>query len=574
MREKSYLLYVTLLSLVVSSVIYALSLFSGTEYFLRDTFTTPRPFSSDIVILSIDDSSIKELGQWPWPRATFAKLFLKLETVRPKVVGFDVMLSEDSRLGGNDDAALTQAISRLTYPLVMPVEAQSVESERGVFSSSLPLTKTKEEFASAKNVQLGHVNLILDRDGVVRRYPTSFRAEGANISSFSILVAAKAGASLPDNGEIIYSAYPGSIRTISVSRFLNEGANLKDKIVLIGATSPDLHDEKPTPLSRGTQMAGVEIQANIVNQILKGYRAEELPVRYAFLLLFVLSFIPFLFFAFSKRILVPVIGSAVLLVLLCLIILFGEELGFHFPIVAGLVSLILSSLGLLVLRYFLGDREKRTLTRVFSKYVSPEVLNQIIANPELVVLGGEEKEITVLFSDIRGFTSLSEKLSPTELVGVLNRYFTKMTAEVLKHGGVLDKYIGDAVMAFWGAPLPDSEQANHAYLAAEGMITALREFNEELVKESGLTIDIGIGLYTGKAVVGNVGSEQRFDYTAMGDTVNVASRLEGLNKEHKTHLIIGETTREKITLPAQFISLGSAKVKGREQELKIFTIEK
>jgi adenylate cyclase len=197
-----------------------------------------------------------------------------------------------------------------------------------------------------------------------------------------------------------------------------------------------------------------------------------------------------------------------------------------------------------------------------------------------VSLGGEEKEITVFFSDIRGFTTLSEKTTPKELVRILNRYFTAMSEEILKNAGVLDKYIGDAIMAFWGAPVDDPGQADNALKAALGMLAKLKELNEELRASGDPEINIGIGIYTGPAVVGNMGSEQRFDYTVMGDTVNVASRLEGLNKEYQTRLIIGESTKNKITLRLaqgekdyKFRFLGSVAVKGRKEPLNIYTLE-
>ena len=189
-----------------------------------------------------------------------------------------------------------------------------------------------------------------------------------------------------------------------------------------------------------------------------------------------------------------------------------------------------------------------------------------------MALGGEEKEITLLFSDIRGFTTLSEKMAPCDLIKVLNRYFSAMTEEILAQGGVLDKYIGDAIMAFWGAPIADPDQADHALAAALGMIGRLKKLNEELRAAGEPEINIGIGLYTGPAVVGNVGSEQRLSYTAIGDTVNVASRLEGLTKDYKVQLILGAPTKDRIKNRVAFKHLGEATVKGRKEPIGIYTI--
>lgn len=204
--------------------------------------------------------------------------------------------------------------------------------------------------------------------------------------------------------------------------------------------------------------------------------------------------------------------------------------------------------------------------------MSPRVLEEILVDPAKVALGGEEREVTVLFSDIRGFTTLSEKTSPQELVRILNKYFSRMSAEIVNREAVLDKYIGDAIMAFWGAPLEDTMQADHALAAGQGMIIALHKLNEELRAAGDPEIAIGIGIHTGPAVVGNIGSEFRFDYTLIGDTVNVASRLEGLNKEHKTTLILSESTKSKLHSDHAFRSLGEVSVKGRKEPLHVFTL--
>ena len=201
-----------------------------------------------------------------------------------------------------------------------------------------------------------------------------------------------------------------------------------------------------------------------------------------------------------------------------------------------------------------------------------ESLKKLLAFKALVIRGGVEKEITVLFSDIRGFTSLSEATKPAELVGLLNEYFTAMADEIMRHQGVVDKYIGDAVMAFWGAPLTDTEQADHAVSAAQGMMEKLKEFNARLVANGKQSIDIGIGIYTGPAIAGNIGSRERFNYTIIGDTVNIASRLEGLNKEYKTHIIIGEATKEKLIGKIPVQPLGSTHVKGRAKTLNIYEV--
>ena len=424
----------------------------------------------------------------------------------------------------------------------------------------------------------GHVNLIVDQDGVVRNIPGFIKIDEETLSAFSYRIAQEAGVEKAPEGvtRIVYSQPAGNIKRIPFHRLLEEkevSDSLKDKLVLIGVTSPDLHDEKLTPFSRGTLMPGVEIQANILNMFILDYKVLPLGMTPSMFLIFLTALIPAILFSAIKSPWRPLMISIGLGILYNIAIIIWYERGVAVNLIHINLSWILSTLSVFSYRYLVGEREKRQLKSVFSKYVSGAVLEKILADPKGVKLGGEEKIITVLFSDIRGFTTLSEKVSAQELVRILNKYFTLMTGEVLKHGGVLDKYIGDAVMAFWGAPLDDSNQADNAFKASLGMLERLKEFNKELEKEEGVTIDIGIGLYTGPAVVGNIGSTQRFDYTAMGDTVNVSSRLEGLNKEYKTHLIIGETTRKEITLENKFIPLGLVSVKGRAKQIPIYTIE-
>ncbi|MEK7110302.1 MAG: adenylate/guanylate cyclase domain-containing protein, partial [Patescibacteria group bacterium] len=232
----------------------------------------------------------------------------------------------------------------------------------------------------------------------------------------------------------------------------------------------------------------------------------------------------------------------------------------------------------LALRHFVTEREKRELRHVFSKYVSRDVMNEILRDATKVRLGGEEAEATVFFSDVRDFTTLSERLTPTELTHFLNRYFTVMTNITLDRRGVVDKYIGDALMAFWGAPLKNPGHATDAVLAALDMIDALAKFNAENAASGGLAIDIGIGLSSGSVVAGNMGSDQRLDYTVMGDTVNLASRLEGQTKTYGVHIVTSEFTVAK--LPEEFLrannivvrEIDRVRVKGKNLPVTIFEV--
>ncbi|MEI6843081.1 MAG: adenylate/guanylate cyclase domain-containing protein [bacterium] len=572
---------------IVVSISFSVGLFRGLENFFEDILFSPKKVSPEIVIVAIDSESIAKIGQWPWQRSVFAEAISNLEKSKPKVLGVDVVFSDPSRYGTADDQKFSNALQNATYPIVLSAEASPLIINKKTVEAGnwiLPL----QIFTDYKNVSVGHVNLVLDADGVSRSLPLFIPSKGSSVGDTMPALAYEifniSGASALQNKidvsesitRIFYSVPTGYIHRIPFYRVLDGSAVnlLKNKIVLLGATSPDLHDEQLTPLSRGTKMTGIEIQANILNMFLENYRLAPISTFLQILWILLSALIPALIFLIlsSRRVIQPIVVNIVvgMLYVVAVIILFDNG------VVVNLLHItfgwVLSTGSIFSYRYFATERDRVNLKNIFSKYVSKDVMNEILKDPTKVKLGGEEKEVTVFFSDIRGFTNLSEGMAPAKLIMILNRYFTAMTNQVLVQGGVVDKYIGDAIMAFWGAPIDDPEQAEHALNASLAMLIELKKLNEELVASGESAINIGIGLYTGPAVVGNVGSDTRFDYTVIGDTVNVASRLEGLNKEYKTNIIVGETTKNKLGDTYPLTYLGSVAVKGRKEPLNIYTI--
>lgn len=569
--------------IVVASFSYGL--FSGIEFFLEDLLFSAKPIDSEIVIVAIDEESLARVGQWPWPRQVFAQFLERISDVGPKVVGIDVMFAEPSRVGKEDDEQLTHRLKSAPYPVILPVEAGSLELGLRKRYEAPTFLRPLDGFAGAVgNERLGHVNIILDQDGIARSVPLSISVVGdpthTETSAFGYEVARASRRQITVRGasgegvRIVYAAPPGSVRRIPFWRVLDEdGASLlKEKIVLVGVTAADLHDEQLTPFSRGNAMPGVEIQAQIVNMVLSGERLIPLARLWMAALLLMAALSSGLFFVFLGRPSKALMGVCGMGILITVAVIIFFERGVVLNLVHLHMSWVMSSAAIVGYQYVSIEREKRMLRNLFSRYVSRDVMEEIMRDPSKVVLGGEEREVTVFFSDIRGFTSISEVTSPTKLVQILNLYFSTMSEEVLRHGGVLDKYIGDAIMAFWGAPVEDSHHADKALETALGMIGKLKDLNQELKRVGGPAINIGIGLYTGTAVVGNIGSLERFDYTVIGDTVNVASRLEGLTKEFKTRLVVGETTKRKITRDVEFKHLGSVNVKGRSEPLHVYTV--
>ena len=574
-----YFCIAAVLALLLGISFYAQA-FVGFESFFEDLLVSGKAVNPNIVIVAIDNESLAKIGQWPWPREVFGRAFEALNNHLPQAVALDVIFADASRLGSKDDAALKNSLAKLRYPMVFPVEADGLTLNGSNPPIANNLVLPQNFFLSSPQISLGHVNLVLDADGMARRFPPLITYGEKSFKGLSYEILKRSGADIPSESDlygperIVYSGPPGNIRRIPFYRFLEPNPpDLSGKLVFIGATAPDLHDEKPTPFVRGTEMPGIEIQANIANMLLSGFSLNPLGTFPSLVWILIAALLPALFFALSRKPWLPLALS----IFVGLVVFAAEIYFFGNGLVINLLhtnaAWILSAGSLVSYRYFREEKEKRELQGAFSKYVSGDVLKEILKNPTAITLGGEEREITVLFSDIRGFTTLSEKTTPKELVRILNKYFTAMTNEILKNHGVLDKYIGDAIMAFWGAPLSDENQADNALLAAKGMVRKLEEVNKELQAAGDPNIAVGIGIYTGPAVVGNMGSEERFDYTAMGDTVNVASRLEGLNKEHGTTLIIGESTKEKLKQNYNTESLGAVAVKGRKEPVKVYAVK-
>lgn len=546
---------VTFLSVLSMQV----GLFKGFEYFIEDILLTTTGILPDIVIVSIDNESISKIGQWPWPREEYAKLLVALEKYPPKVVGIDVLFSEPSRIGGEDDEVFARALRNVKFPVVLATEAGEV-------------TPLAQFLDNSKRVVVGDVHLSVDPDGVVRR---------ANLENSFASRLASSLQPPASSVRIAYGGKPGSVRRVSFSSVLNKEElrqSLEGKIVLIGATATNLHDEQLTPVSRGIAMPGVEIQANIVNMLLSGNSLHELPRAISIVLIFIMALLPCLLFRLFHHFVTPILTSLFvdLVALVIIVITFdnGYVVNVFYPFIASVLALVLT----VVYRYLSGERSHREMRNLFGKYVSKEVLEEILRNPKEVKLGGEEREVTILFSDIRGFTTISESLSPSDLILLLNRYLTAMTDVVLKNKGVVDKYIGDAIMAYWGAPLPSQSHALDSVVTATNMIEALELVNEESAKLSMPSINIGIGLNSGKVVVGNMGSTQRFDYTVMGDSVNLASRLESLTKYYGVTIIVSEAVLAHcpaVQLQERGINvreIDKVKVKGKKQGVRIFEI--
>lgn len=373
---------------------------------------------------------------------------------------------------------------------------------------------------------------------------------------------------LGNSESIRYISYYKALREIAPSEFF------ENKYVFIGTSASGLEDLKTVP-SRKTKMPGVEVHAIAFLNMINGAYITEISHLEAVPYFFLVSVVLVAIFLLLK----PLIGF-ILAVLLIATEMFGfilwllPEKSIFIPIVTLMLITFFSYLFASLYTYLIKEKKNRRLKYAFGSYVSPVVVEEIMKEASMLKLGGQKKMLTVLFSDIRGFTSYSENLDPEEIVAMLNKYLSRMSDVIFEQKGTIDKFIGDAIMAIFGAPIPAKDHADSACRTALRMISALEEFNTERLAEGKQPISIGIGLNTGEMTVGNIGSEKRFDYTVIGDAVNLGSRLEGLTKYFQTTIIVSEMTRDACVNPGDFLfrELAQVKVKGKINAVAIYEL--
>jgi len=445
----------------------------------------------------------------------------------------------------------------------------------------------------------GYFNMMSDEDGVIRWIPGIYKFRENLYAHMSIKAIAAytesplnvfvgeygvEGIQIGDRvvptdevGRIMVN-YRGTSKTfphLSVTDILSgrvPAKQIKDKLVLVGVTAIGVYDLRVTPFD--TDFPGVEINANLMDSILaQDFLYQPALVKvYDILAILILGTLLGLTLPRVNVIpgLIAALGLLAGYILFCLYLFAGQ--GVVINTVYPILTILMIYITITAYRYFGEERQKRFIKGAFSTYLAPAVVNQLIASPEKLVLGGEERQITAFFSDIAGFTTISEKLSPHALVELLNEFLTEMSDIILKHNGMVDKYEGDAIIAMFGAPNALPNHAEAACLASIDMQNRLGELREKWQQEKALTIRMRIGLYSGPAVVGNMGSKNRMDYTMMGDTVNTAARLEGVNKVYGTYSMIGETTYHDVKNSVVARELDAINVVGKKIPVKIYEL--
>lgn len=526
---------------------------------LSDAVMGGRQPLKNIAIVAVDDRSLQEVGRWPWSRQQYVALLQKLNG--SKLVGFDIAFFEPST--AIEDEALGRAM-RAAGNVVIPLEVTKFTQQNG----ELVAQEWLSPVSALENVTTGVVNVFTDADGVSRSIPVEVSGE----RSLAFVLAERFIGSRPGFAEprmlVNFAGRPFSFATYSFTDVINGKLpedEFQDKIILIGATAPDLHDDYIVPTSWGQRMPGVEIHAHALQTILtRAYVHEQSFASVLFAMLVLAAVTAFLFWNYNE-LLAIILGSVLFLGV------FGVAFGFYYRgVLVNLVYLPLTVVlaGALCIIHIARSEasHKKQILSIFGRYVSKDVVTHLLKGGQSLELGGVERELTALFVDIRGFTAISEKLKPQGVIAFLNHYFGEMTDIVFRNNGTLDKFIGDSIMALFNSPQDEPE---HAFKAVKTAV----EMQEACVKlqKAGLPkIQIGIGVFTGKAVVGNMGSKQRQEFTALGDTVNTASRLCGVAEGGQ--VIIGESTYEQCKDRIIAKKLPPVHVKGKEKALIVYDV--
>ena len=567
---------------------------------VTDTFVrwhaASRKADQDIVIVTVDENSLAKMiehaGRWPWPRSVHGEIVAGIEKQKPLAIVFDIMFAEPDYFNPDYDRAFNDVVRPLSnvYFPTAHNDAQGddygtpiAELERALGAVRGPQSRRDARIdilrpmaLAPENWRLGLINFLQDADGIGRRYGLYLPAAGWRIPSLPVRVAVDFGWPVPDGKDMLIGwrgnadahtriSYVDLFEDFNKEKRTRPADEFRDKIVIIGATATGLHDIRVTPIDN--RHSGVEILASAIDTLKNRTWLRPAPAWTPIGL--TVALLALLSLASLRKWNAVVTGTGLVLVTAGLLTAsyIAVTLRVWLSVLAPVLFSWVFFLGVSI-RDILDERRTReTALREFSRFVNPHVVQELMAKGGLS-RQGESREVTLLFSDIRGFTTLSESRPPQEVVDLLNRYFTKQVAVVFRHGGTLDKFIGDCIMAVWGAPIDDADHARHAVDAALEMADTLLAFRKEL-GDFGGEFDVGIGIHSGPAVVGLIGSDARREYTAIGDTVNLASRIEGLTKG-VARILVSEETRKRCGDAFEFVDRGAFKVKGRAQDVRLY----
>ncbi len=579
------------LTALLAGLITVLSPFLKMQYWFADSmFIRNQPVDNRIKIIGIDEASLQEMGPFAdWSRQQAADLLQFFDPeYAPAVVAFDINYFGEREPSG--DQALVEQAAQLDHVvmasyLVYDKRLEQTDSE-GLQMNTLYIREIERPFPALQEVsRQGFTNVIQDQDNYVRRSLLTGSSEGETEYNFAYEIyrcymesqgLEPVEPQLSTNGSygFDYTAEPGMYEIYSYADLVAGRCDpkvFKGSIVLVGAYSAAMMDQYMVPAARSTVMNGVEVQANHVNALLDGRTFTEISMVYSVLINVLATTICMLFLLYGK------FGTGVAA---CVTVIISAPVISRIMYQQGtywrcflLLVMTAALLALKILTGYASERiRKHQILSVFRTYMAPQVVDELSRqNNYRIELGGRSRDIAVLFVDIRGFTSLSEGMTAEEVVDILNRYLGKVTNAIFKNGGTLDKFIGDAVMAIYNAPLDVEDYCDKAVQTAFDIIESMESVNRELREVYGREIACGVGVHCGKAVVGNIGCEYRMDYTAIGDTVNIAERLESIAKGGEI-LISGEVY-DKVNHRFQAEPIGEQSLKGRQDKVAVYRMK-
>jgi len=567
-----------------------------------DTLITSKQqtISKQVHVVNIDDKSIERLGQFPFPRTQYANIIEDLYARGAGLVVFNLFMPDNDRFG--KDSGLADTLTR--HPVVLPQVATSDKQKPGAFRPGVseiggkasdfavnyPGIQANIESFNSRGAGIGVVNVLPEIDGVVRRIPMVVASQGQLYPSISLETMRVAvgdpsfqvksnqlgieAVRIPSFAKVVtdpmgriwvdWSSTPIEHSLVGLPKSFDGG------IVIVGLSARGLNNPVATP--RGAVFPHY-VQASVLDTLTSGTNISRPDwADGAEMLTVVVLSILIIFLSRWKYAIVPIIG---------LIGLLYYASHFAFTTYGYLVDAVfpILALGLVyahsyTVKFISELNQKLQIKKQFGTYLSPALVEKLQKNPELLKLGGETRELSIMFTDVRGFTTISEHYGKDVqgLTKIMNRYMTAMTEKILVNNGTLDKYIGDAQMAFWNAPLDDKDHALNAVKTGLEMLDDLDRFNQEITKEGIPAFGMGLGINTGSVVVGNMGSNQRFDYTCLGDSVNLASRLEGQSKNYGVLMVLGHHTAELVKDKYSVVEMDTIAVKGKTEGVKVFTI--
>ncbi len=566
----------------------------------------------NIVVVAIDDQSFTSIPyRFPYPRSLFARAIENLVEAGARLIVVDIEFTEPDHFSPQEDARLAEAIRKAGNVIL----AGKIVTELGQnITANTYLLKPLEPLLQA-GADWALVNTVEDIDGFTRRYilyiplqnqqyyPLAVKAY-RQLSGITSDIEISDGAArldllhIPRIANTMLINYRGPAGTFPTYSFANviddadfdlgadedtdifemhkEWGTFQDKIVFIGASAEELQDNKFTPFfSVGgirRKTPGVEVHANALSTLLRGDFIRPLDRRVTLLYMLFLAFLVTFLGVRAKPWKASLLMAFLVAAYITLVYAAFVQFNLWVEVVEPLSTIMLSYVASVAYRVVLERREKGRVKRVFQQYVAPSVVENLLAKGEMPKFGGERRELTVLFSDIRSFTSYCERHDAESVVYTLNEYLTAMVEIIFRHKGTLDKFVGDEIMALFGAPLYYEDHAVQACETACEMITNLRELQKKWSQNARDYFHIGIGINTGTMIVGNLGSQQLFDYTVIGDEVNLAARLEGANKQYWTSIIISESTYKKVEHRARVRELDLVRVKGKKKPVKIYEL--